>query len=243
MKEFHKLIVAMAFVATPAGAQTMVTINPTADAPVMTLSATGSIDAAPDIATVNVGVETVASTAVAALQANSAKMTRVVATIRTQGVAVRDIRTNNVGVSPRYEYVERKRVFQGYAATNTVGVIIRDVATTGTFLDAVTAAGADSIDGPTFAIDRQDELRAQSRDRAVQALAANAQSYARRLGFARATLLSIQEGNVATMNMQDIIVTGSRSPMAVSAPPPPPPVLGGQQAIIVTLTGTYRLER
>lgn len=237
------LIFASALMASPAGAQTMVTINPTADAPVVTLSASGSIDAAPDIATVNVGVETVAPTAVAALQANSAKMTRVVATIRTQGVAVRDIRTNNVGVSPRYEYVERKRVFQGYAATNTVGVIIRDVATTGTFLDAVTAAGANSIDCPTFAIDRQDELRTQSRDRAAQVLAADAQSYARRFGFARATLLSVQEGSIATMSTQDIVVTGQfrNAPPMVAAPPPP--VLGGRQAIIVTLTGTFRLER
>ena len=234
------LALALSFL--PATAFGQVQVTPTADAPVVTLSVQETVEVAPDIATVSAGVETVAPSAAAALQQNSVKMRRVIAAIRAAGVAERDIRTNTVGVGARYDYPGRVRTFQGYAATNTVSVLLRDIAAVGPFLDRVTAAGATEVNGPTFAVEQANRHRVAARDRAVERAAGEALAYARRAGFRSARLLSITEGG-SFVQPFDIVVTGqSRGEMAVMSAPPPP-VLGGQQSVGVSITATYRMER
>jgi hypothetical protein len=222
----------------PASAQVQVTPSP--DAPVVTLSVQETTEVAPDLATLNAGVETIAPSAAAALTQNSAKMRRVVDAIRAAGVADRDIRTNTVGISARYDYPNRTRQFLGYAATNTVTVLLRDIGKVGGFLDRITAAGANEVNGPTFAVSEPGRHRVVARDRAVERAQSEAQAYARRAGFKSARLLSVTEGG-SFVQPFDVVVTGeSRAPALVSAPPP---VLGGQQSVGVSITAVYRLER
>lgn len=234
------LVLAIAMLPVAAAAQVQVTPSP--DAPVVTLSVQETTEVAPDIATVTAGVETIAPTAAAALAANSVKMRRVLDAIRAAGVPDRDVRTNTVGVSARYDYPNRVRNFQGYAATNTVTVLLRGVATVGAFLDRVTAAGATEVNGPNFTVDQPERYRAIARDRAVERAATEAQAYARRAGFKLARLLSVTEGG-SFVQPFDVVVTGEsrRSPMPVSAPPPP--IMGGQQSVGVSISAIYRLER
>ena len=199
-------------------AQTIVSIAPTPDKPLITITVQESSDAAPDIATLQIGVEALALTATAALSTTSVKMKRVLAALAAQNIANKDIRTSAV----------------------TVGV--RQIDRIGPLLDAVTASGATEINGPQFAIENPKALRSGARDRAVVTLDTEAQAYAKRTGHIRARLLTINDG-ASFMQPVDIIVTASRggAPSPVSAPPPPP-VMGGQLSVGVTLTGVYRLE-
>ena len=238
----------LALVAAPALAaaqvQVQVQVSPSPDAPVVTLSVQETTEVAPDLATVTAGVETIASTAAAALQANSTKMRRVLDAVRAAGVPDRDIRTNTVGIAARYDYQARTRVFQGYAATNNVVVLLRKVADIGPFLDRVTAAGATDVNGPTFAVDQPDRYRATARDRALARAGEEAQTYARNAGFARARLLSVTEGG-SFVQPYDVVVT-ARLRRFGAAPPPPrvsTETLGGQQSVGVSLSVVYRLER
>ncbi|HEU0042959.1 SIMPL domain-containing protein [Sphingomonas sp.] len=234
------LALALCSLSTTALAQVQVTPSP--DAPVITLSVQETVEVAPDIATVGAGVETIAPTAAAALQQNSVKMRRVIAAIRAAGVAERDVRTNTVRVGARYDYPNRVRSFQGYAATNTVTVLLRDIAAVGPFLDRVTAAGATEVNGPTFAVEQANRYSATARDRAVERAAGEAQAYARRAGFKQARLLSIMEGG-SFVQPFDIVVTGESRQSAAPVSAPPPPVLGGQQSVGVSITAMYRMER
>src|SRR3974390_1858714 len=59
----------------------------------LNLSAYGQVKLAPDMATISLGVTTQASTAQAAMQANAARMSQVMAALRTGGVAAKDIQT------------------------------------------------------------------------------------------------------------------------------------------------------
>lgn len=230
----------LAFTLIPVAAIGQVQVTPSPDAPVVTLSVQETTEVAPDMATVTAGVETVAPGAAAALTQNSAKMAQVVDTIRAAGVADRDIRTNTVAVGARYDYPNRTRQFLGYAATNTVTVVLRDIAKVGGFLDRVTAAGANEVNGPSFTVSRPERHRVIARDRAVERAAGEAQAYARRAGFKTARLLSVTEGG-SFVQPFDVGVTGeSRAPALVSAPPP---VLGGQQSVGVSITAVYRMER
>jgi uncharacterized protein YggE len=236
---YHYLALASALL--PAAALGQVQVTPSPDAPVVTLSVQETTEVAPDIATVSAGVETVAPSAAAALTQNSAKMVRVVEAIRAAGVAERDIRTNTVAVGARYDYPNRVRQFLGYAATNTVTVVLRDVARVGGFLDRMTAAGANEVNGPTFTVSQPERHRVIARDRAVTRADAEAQAYARRAGFRTARLLAVTEGGSFVQPFDRVVTGQSRGEaMAVSAPPP---VLGGQQSVGVSITAVYRLER
>lgn len=229
----------------PAIASAQVQVTPSPDAPAVTLSVQETTEVVPDLATVGAGVETIAPTAAAALQANSLKTRRVLDAIHAAGVPDRDVRTNTIGIAARYDYQGRTRTFQGYAATNTVTVLLRRIADVGPFLDRVTAAGATEVSGPNFTVDQPERYRAAARDRALQRAGTEAQAYARRAGFKEARLLSVTEAG-SFVQPYDVVVSGSRlQSFAVASPPPPvaPPVLGGQQSVGVSISATYRLAR
>ncbi len=82
-------------------------------------------------------------------------MARVLAAVKRAGVADRDIQTATVQLQPQYRYGDNvPPVITGYQATNTLSVRFRDVAKSGSVLDALVAQGANQIDGPNLSIDK-----------------------------------------------------------------------------------------
>jgi uncharacterized protein YggE len=116
-------------------------------------------------------------------------------------------------------------------------------------LDALTAGGADSVDGPNFAISDPAPLRREARIRAMARGQAEATEYARNNGYNSVRLLSVEEG--VSYRGTEIIVTGSRVRNASVPPPPPPPaperdggiLAPGQLETGVSLNLLYRMER
>jgi uncharacterized protein len=220
-------------------AQTVVQIAPAVESPVITISATESIDAAPDLAVISAGVSTLAPTAVAALQANTTKMTRMVAAVRAAGLAERDIQTRGISINAEYGYVNNAQQFLGYQASNTVAIRSRDIPGLGKFLDALVLAGGNQIEGPSFTIEKPEPLIIEARGRAVARAQANADALARQAGYKRARLLALSEN--ASRG-----VVGSLRTFDVSTPPPvvqtSAPVAPGEVSASVTVTATYRLE-
>ena len=85
----------------------------------------GSVATVPDRAQLSFGVSTDAKTASAALRANAAEMTKVIAAIKAQGIAAADIRTELVSLSPRYS--QNGETVVGYTATNSVSATLRNL--------------------------------------------------------------------------------------------------------------------
>lgn len=224
---------------TTIAAETTVQVVPSVDAPVVTVAASESIEAAPDVAIVGAGVSTLAPTAVAALQQNSAKMTRVIAAVRAAGVADRDIQTRGIAINAEYTYANDAQQFRGYRASNTVTIRSRDIAGLGRFLDALVVAGGNQIEGPSFTIDKPEPLITQARAKAFAAAQASADALARAAGYRRARLLAASEANTRSYQ-GNLRVMQVREASAQSAAPPP--VAPGEVSTSVTMTGTYRLE-
>lgn len=235
------LLAATALALIPVGvsAQALVQVTPSVEAPVVTVSATESIDAAPDLAVVSAGVSTLAPTAVAALQLNSAKMTRMVAAVRAAGVADRDIQTRGISINADYAYINNAQQFRGYRASNTVSIRSRDIAGLGKFLDALVAAGGNQIEGPSFTIDKPEPLIVQARGRALTSAQSNADALARQAGFKRARLLALSENSNRAFGQNLRTFDGSAPPPVVQTSAPIAP---GEVSTSVTVTGTYRLE-
>ena len=192
MNRFAISLLAATAIAAPAAAAE---VQIQAQGPVVELTVNESVEAAPDIATVSAGVTTQAKTAVEAMRANATAMTAVVARIKALGVAERDIQTSGISLGAMYDYNQQtqRQIFRGYQASNRVSVILRDVDRTGPVLDALVAAGATDIGGPSFSIDDDSAPRAQARKAAFEKAQAQASEYARWAGHSGVRLLSISE--------------------------------------------------
>lgn len=205
----------------------------------LNLSAYGETRVAPDMATINLGVNTEAPTASAAMAANTTQMNKIFAALRRAGIADKDIQTSGLNLNAQYDYVENNPPrLRGYQATNQVTVTVRDLARLGSAVDATVTAGANQVNGISFGLNDPTAAENAAREDAVKALSAKANLYARATGYRVGRLVTLSEGG------------------GYSAPPPMPmmamarfdkaestPVAGGELKVRVDVTGLYELTR
>ena len=229
------LPLALAMVA-PAHAQSMVPALP-ADATLLSVQAQADAQAAPDIATISAGVVTQAADGNGAMRQNAEQMNRVMAALKSAGIAARDIQTSGVNLHPQYRYAENQPpAITGYQATNTVSVKLREVAKMGQVLDALVASGANQINGPTFGIDDPEPLYAQARIDALELAQARAQTYAKALGLRVRRIVSIGEGGSAPMPMPRMAMMKAEAFDST-------PVAPGESSVSVSLDVVFELGR
>lgn len=248
------LLLAGLLVAAPAAAQ-VPQVNITAEGPIVGISVNEFVESSPDLALFDVGVSTTAPTASAAIAENARQMERVMARIRTAGVAGRDVQTTGINLHPQHsrerptpEGVYTPPRIVGYNASNNVRIRYRRMKEVGALLDTLVAAGANNINGPSFTIEDPEARVRQAREKALVTAEQRANEYARRIGARSVRLLSVTEGAQGRYyGGNDIIVTGSSVGYGESggAPPPPPasPIEPGQIATRVSMFVQYALER
>ena len=100
---------------------------------VITVTGEGEASAAPDIASLSIGVETQAPSAATALSQNAVKMRAAIDKLKAAGVADKDMQTQNLSINPTYRYAEVPRVqaIVGYSASNMRAVELRSLANSG----------------------------------------------------------------------------------------------------------------
>ena len=235
------LILAAIGTALPAAAQQVVP----ASAPILTdgtlldISATGKATRVPDIATIRAGVVSQAATTAAALSDNSQRMTRVVAALRRAGVADRDIQTAQIQLQPQYRYAENQPpAITGYQASNSVSIRFRDVAKSGTILDALVAQGANQIDGPNLSVDAADAALDEARTDAIRRARTRADLYARAAGLRVDRILLISEdGGQLPQPPMPMLQMARVAKMADSTP-----VAAGEQDLTVNVSVRFLLR-
>jgi uncharacterized protein YggE len=204
--------------------------------PVITVTGQGEVTAAPDIATVSVGVEVSAPRADAALAQNAARMAEIFAAIEALGIDRKDVQTSQISLNPQWDsqtksYDEPLRI-TGFLATNIVTVRLRDIPRLGAVLDSLTATGANRIQGIGFGVVDPRPLIDQARGLAVRDAVRKAALYAEAAGLRLGPILSIDDG-------------------AGTAPPPAyrmeammeaTPVAEGEVSYSAAVTIRFRLE-
>lgn len=220
----------------PAVAQTASTPS---DGTLLDVSAEGRTARVPDVATIRAGVVSQGTTAAGALADNAARMARVLAALKRAGVAPRDIRTASVSLSPQYRYAENQPpVVTGYQASNSVAIRFRDVARSGTILDALVAEGANQIDGPNLSLDQPDAALDEARTDAVKIARARAELYAKAAGLSVARIVSIAESG-SNSGDQPRPMLYSRGIVTTSAPTQ---IAAGETEVSVTLSVRFLLK-
>lgn len=210
-----------------------------AQAPVVELTVSETVNSAPDTVQVGAGVITRALSAQQAVRDNATAMQKLVDRIKALGVAEKDIQTSNFSLDAQFNYPPNggSPMFAGYQASNQVSVKLRQIDKTGEVLDALVAAGANNLFGPNFLLDDPSAEQASARKQAFERGMTMAQDYARMAGYAGVRLLEVSE-----------------SVQAGGGPPPPQPVAfraeaaktpiePGEVGTTVTLTIKYEMTR
>lgn len=145
------------------------------------VSAEGKAKGVPDVSKITAGVEVTKPTAVAAQTEATTVLDKIMAAAKAKGVAEKDIQTESISTSPKYDYQSGKTV-SGYYGRGVATITVREIAKAQEALDAVSAAGANSVYGPqlTFSDERLLSLENEARETAVK----NAKDKAEKLAVA-----------------------------------------------------------
>ena len=160
----------------------------------------GVIEKVPDMAIISMGVVSEAKTAGEAMAINSDALAAVLKQLTAAGIESRDIQTNNLSLSPRWDnrssMSKAAPEISGFIATNTVSVRVRDLAQLGVVLDAVVQNGANSFHGLSFGLQDMEPARNDARVAAIKDAMAKAQLYAEAASVELGDVVSISDGAV-----------------------------------------------
>lgn len=226
---------AVLLAATPALAQ--VSSDARFAATTLNITGHGEARAPPDQATLVLGVQTDAPSAAAALQANAADMTRVVAALRAAGIAAADLQTSALSVSAQYAYAPGAAPrLTGYQANNEVTVTTQDLARVGQLVDAASSAGATNVGQISFGLKNRASAENFARLAAVKDLDDKAQIYADAAGYHIRRLVNLSEASgVQAVPFPRMMAAAAASAVATT------PVETGQIVVSVDVTGEFEL--
>ena len=203
----------------------------------ITVIGTGTVHSAPDIATVDVGVDVNKPTVTEGFSEANTKIQGIITALTEMGIAPEDIQTSNLSVySNNNTNPQTGENEIGYTVSNTVHVIVRDVTQVEKVIDAAIDAGATSLYGLNFDIQDRSALEEQARELAMKDAQGRGEHYA--------SLINATLGDVIVINENPVlggqpIALYSRQGMggggAVVAP--------GQTDVQIQVSVTYRISR
>lgn len=207
------------------------------NAETVTASGSGTIQAAPDEATMQFGFRTQADTAKKALADASKAAQKIVDALTAQGVDKADIRTSNVSIYPQMDYADGKSVVRGYEGAIDVTVELTDMDRIGDVITAANEAGANTVSGPSFGIDDDGDQRRQAIKKAVDDARKNAKAMAEAAGKSVGEVVSISDSEVS---VPVPFVSGERA--MKEALDSSVPIETGQLEVTARLTVVFELK-
>ncbi len=204
----------------------------------ISVTGTGAVMLVPDVADLSISARSGAYSATTARSRANARTQQILAAIVRLGVDRGSIQTSGISLERTSTTPRRHlppRVF--YTASNSLSLHLTKVALVGPVVDAATAAGADSIDGPSYSFANPSTGRGQ----ATQAALADARTRA----DAAAAASGYHITGVQSIDIDPQDATVSPLPLAASAPaaakqaPTPTPTSPGREEVDSTVRVVY----
>jgi uncharacterized protein len=211
--------VLLSTIVAPLTAQTQdsrATIDPI---PQIAVTGRGEVKVSPDRATIQVSVQTRATTAAGAAAENATKQQSVIAALRALGLENDQLSTINYNVYPEQRYEQGKEpVIVAYNVTNTILVDVRKLSQVGPVIDAALSHGANMIASLQFYASNTETARRSAIATAIEKARADADAAAR---AAHGSLGSLLEINIGAYS-----------------PPPPRPMMMARVAGVAQMDNT-----
>ncbi len=243
--------VACAFLMTPAGAPAAEPMNPAPLPPqpmpaqqqsARTIEVTGSGEAhvAPDVASLNLAIETHAPTAQQSAGQNAALAQKVVDALTTKLQGKGKVWTGGYSLYPEYNEPRpnEKAIVTGYRAENSITVETGEIGLLGGLIDTAIEAGANRINFLNFTLRDESQARSQAIALAAKDAQAQAASLAKSLGVmlgpvVKATTVA-ETGPMPMMRMGAVAMGSSMGA--------PTPVQPNEVTVPATVSITYQIQ-
>jgi uncharacterized protein YggE len=217
----------------------------------ITVTGEADVRVVPDEVVLTLGVETDDLDLSAAKAENDARMSRVIHEAEQAGLPENLIRTDYLGIEPRYRFDGAERIFLGYWVQKSVSLTLRDIDAFEDLLSAVLEAGANYVHGIQFRTTELRSHRDRARSLALEAAREKAQMMARELGHGVGETVLIREdrsswwssyggwwgggrGGYMSQNVVQNTPVGGATAEGVTAP--------GQISVTAHVTVTFGLE-
>lgn len=207
----------------------------------ISVSGEGSIDLVPDLALLNVGVETVAESVSQARDEAAQAMDAIIAAVKAHGLEDRDIQTRSFDIWPQYDYQNNTRTLIGYTVNSSATVKIRDIDNVGAIIDDVADAGGNAtrIDGVRFTVEDPKPHMADLREDAFQDAMSKAEHLANLAGVELGPLTFVTESSGVPVARGVAFETA-----ALAAPPAAPStsISGGELRISMHVQAVFDIQ-
>lgn len=204
----------------------------------ITVSGYGEANAAPDAASVDIGIEIVGENVPSAFAEANTILRRIVEAVSALGIAAEDIRTSNLSIYGDSGFgggMEMMSVRQ-FRVSNTVNIVVRDISKIEAVLDAAIAAGATNVYGLNFILSNPSAVEQEARVAAMADARARAEQLAAIVGAQLGDAIIISEGGLSGVFPQ---ARGFDMAMGSGGAFVSP----GQSSVSVSVQVTYTLTR
>jgi uncharacterized protein len=223
----------------------------------ISVEGTGDSVAVPDIATFSFSVTENAKTVADAQTAATAKINAAIASLKSAGIADKDISTESYNINPHYEYQNSvcpanygttaaycppgKSTLTGYEVSQTIGVKVRDLSKAGAIFTTIGGLGVQNVNSLSFSVDKPESVQAEARAKAIDNAKAKADSLAKQLGVRLGRIVSFSEnGGGYPRPMMYATKDSMVANQSAGAVPPEVPV--GEQKVTSSVSITYEIE-
>jgi uncharacterized protein YggE len=206
----------------------------------ISVNGTGTASAAPDMATIQLGVDTTDASAQVAAQENATKMNNVVSAVKALGIPDKDIQTAayNIYIDRIYENGNPTNEYQ-YHVTNQIVITVRDLSLVGKLLESAITTDVNNVGGITFGLSDPDALTRQARDKAMTDAIERAKQLASGLGVELGAPLQISEYSSGGVTPYRASVGMVEKAAGVNAAPP---ISGGELDVNVQVSVSFAIQ-
>ena len=166
-----------------------------AEGAVLKVSGTGTVYMQADRASASLGVNLTGEDLGELQQRANATVAAVVEALVEAGLDEKNIATNYIYISPRYDYSGDTERLVGYSINNSMTITTENIDSIGTYIDAAFAAGANTFDSINFSVSDDSEARMQALELAVQDGWQKAETIAAASGKKLGNIVEIVEGS------------------------------------------------
>ena len=200
----------------------------------ITVTGTGTVTGTPNQLILSMGVQAnAASVSTALAQANRAA-SKVIATLKKDGVSKADIQTSGLSIQPNYH--DGSQVPVGYGVSEQLTATLRTLSKAGSQIQAAATAGGNytTVDGVSLNLTDTGGLLAKARSRAVHDAQAKAAQFA-------AALNEHVSGVISMSDQSSQVPIPYANGAAFKSAAPSVPVSAGSQQISVQITVVYAI--
>ena len=163
------------------------------------VSGHGTVQVTPDVADVWMGVQTTAPTSQEAMDTLGTKSTALVDTVTALGIPAEDIKTSGLNLWPTYG--NDGTSIDGYQASTSVTVTVREVGRVGEVIDAASGFVGEefTLGGISFSYDDPEAVLQQARAAAIDNARVRADQFAEAAGVEVGDVVRIVESSASSL--------------------------------------------